>query len=104
MALLRRLSLLCHCHGHGALEIDFKGLRDESITVLIDPSALSWHPLWRHSARQGQRLPMGGIEGEFLLTGEALARWWPYLWFGQWTGIGRGASMGLGQYRLTELS
>ncbi|MEZ5581405.1 MAG: CRISPR system precrRNA processing endoribonuclease RAMP protein Cas6 [Candidatus Competibacteraceae bacterium] len=42
----------------------------------------------------------GGIIGELTLTGDKLAPFWPYLWLGQWTHVGKGAVMGLGQYRL----
>jgi CRISPR/Cas system endoribonuclease Cas6 (RAMP superfamily) len=49
-------------------------------------------------------MQMGGILGSFLLNGEELADFWPYLWLGQWTHAGKGATMGLGRYRIVTAS
>lgn len=40
-----------------------------------------------------------GIVGAATYEGD-LAPFWPYLVFGQWTHVGKGATFGLGRYRL----
>ena len=43
---------------------------------------------------------MGGIIGVLELNMSGLENFWPYLWLGQWTHIGKGTSMGMGAYSI----
>lgn len=101
--LLRRLSMLCYFHTRTPLEVDFRQLNDLALQVPLYASALEWHPWVRYSNTQKQRIAMDGLTGSLLLEGEALGELWPYLWVGQWLGVGKGTVMGLGQYRITPL-
>ena len=38
------------------------------------------------------------------LAGHDLAEFWPYLWLGQWTHVGKGTSMGMGAYTIESLA
>lgn len=63
-------------------------------------SNTDFHPLERarYSSRQQQKIPMGGVIGSCWLDGEAFEPFWPLIWLGQWIGVAKGASMGLGHY------
>jgi len=98
--LLRRLSMLTYFHTDAPLETDFKALVEQSRRVTICNASLRWHDWTRYSSRQQTTMQMGGIVGEFELPAEGIEPFWPYLWLGQWTHAGKGASMGLGQYRI----
>ncbi|MFZ5653800.1 MAG: CRISPR system precrRNA processing endoribonuclease RAMP protein Cas6 [Pseudomonadota bacterium] len=98
--LLRRISLLSYFHTDTPLETDFRALVQAAENVALAEPELRWQDWTRHSSRQGTLLQMGGLVGGFMLAGEALAPFWPYLWLGQWTHAGKGAVMGLGRYRL----
>ncbi len=98
--LLRRISMLTYFHTDTPLETDFAGLTRRSRSVrLIDP-LLRWRDWTRYSSRQQTRMEMGGLVGSFRLDGGELAEFWPYLWLGQWTHVGKAATMGLGRYRI----
>lgn len=97
--LLRRISLLAYFHGGTPLQTDFAHLSRSSRDVEIRRRDLRWCDWSRQSSRQQRRVPMGGVLGRIAVDGAALAPYWPYLWFGQWTHAGKGASMGLGRYR-----
>lgn len=101
-ALLRRISLLTYFHTDTPLETDFAGLSQRARDVHLIEPALHWHDWTRYSSRQQTTLKMGGIVGRFRLDGQELAEFWPYLWLGQWTHAGKGATMGLGHYRIVD--
>ncbi|TAN46359.1 MAG: CRISPR system precrRNA processing endoribonuclease RAMP protein Cas6 [Methylococcaceae bacterium] len=102
--LLRRISMLSTFHGGQPWEADFAGLMHRAGAVALDNVQLSWHHLTRYSSRHGKTLEMGGLLGGFELSGEDLLSFWPLLWLGQWTSAGKGASMGLGAYRIAAAS
>lgn len=98
--LLRRISLLTAFHTAAPLETDFAALTRAAREVAVESCALRWHDWTRYSSRQDTLLRMGGLLGEIHLTGADLDPFWPYLWLGQWTHAGKGATMGLGRYRI----
>lgn len=61
---------------------------------------LAWRDWSRYSSRQRTLIKMGGVVGRIQLHGELVKDWWPLLWMGQWLLLGKGTSMGLGQYKL----
>jgi len=97
--LLRRISMLTYFHTETPLETDFRGLSDDARRVRAE-SALEWREQRRYSNRQRQAMRLGGVWGRMWIEGEDLTPFWPYLWLGQWTHAGTGATMGLGRYRL----
>lgn len=54
----------------------------------------------RQSSRQQRAIRLDGLLGDIRLTGTNLMAWWPWLWLGQFTHLGKNVSHGLGQYRL----
>ncbi|QFU02557.1 hypothetical protein FIU83_13015 [Halomonas sp. THAF5a] len=56
----------------------------------------------RQSSRQGRAIRLDGLVGDIHLTGDALKAWWPWLWLGQFTHLGKNVSHGLGQYQLVH--
>lgn len=102
--LLRRISMLQYFHGPSELEADFSTLMGLSKNVTINSTTLSEYRWHRYSSRQKQKMPMGGIVGEFNLKGEDIEHFWPYLYLGQYTHVGKGTSMGQGQYKISSLT
>lgn len=97
--LLRRISLLCHFYGEELGDVDFKNLLRLADGVRFRRAALSWLDLARYSSRQRTKVPMGGVVGGFEI-GDDLGPFWPYLWLGQWTRVGKACTMGLGRYEI----
>lgn len=97
--LMRRISMLTYFHTPVPHEADFRGLAEASrkLDVL---SKLEWCDMGRYSFRQKASMEMGGLVGSIAIHSESLSIFWPYLWLGQWTHAGTGATMGLGQYQL----
>ena len=46
---------------------------------------------------------MGGLVGSVTLRLHDLEVFWPYLWLGQWTQVGKGTSMGMGAYTIETM-
>ncbi len=98
--LLRRISMLTYFHAATALETDFRGLIDAARRIDAE-TALRWCHQSRFSARQQAAMTMDGVIGQLRLPiDDALRPFWPYLWLGQFTHVGSGATMGMGRYRL----
>ncbi len=103
-ALLRRISMLSYFHTETPLEVDFAGLSEASREVPLYEPKLRWYDWTRYSSRQDTTLEMGGLFGRFRLRGRDIGPFWPYLWLGQWTHAGKGATLGLGRYRIHPAS
>ncbi len=100
--LLRRLSMLTYFHTDTPLETDFKALIAHAEAIAAR-SELAWKDQTRYSLRQKTLMHLGGLVGRIDIEGQNLAPVWPYLWLGQWTHAGAGATMGLGYYTLASL-
>jgi hypothetical protein len=103
-SLLRRISLLSYFHTGQPFEADFSGLMARAATVKHHQPKLHWYDWTRYSSRQDTTLEMGGILGCIELSGPDIAEFWPLLWLGQWLHTGKGATLGLGGYRLHSAS
>ncbi len=101
--LLGRLSSLARFHGGGPLEVDFRGLIERAGQVRLVRDETRWTTWARYSARQDRRMEWAGIVGDVAYEGD-LAPFWPYLVFGQWTHVGKGATFGLGAYRVEAMN
>lgn len=98
--LMRRVNLMMDVHlGTRPPPNDIHALLALADTLQDDRSALRWHDMRRYSSRQQQQVPLSGVLGRWTLKGE-LAPVLPWLALGQWLHLGKGATLGLGGYRL----
>ncbi len=102
--LLRRISMLTYFHTDTPLETDFAGLMEQARQVELAAVKLAWKDWTRYSSRQKTELQMGGLIGEIVIELDEGSPFWPYLWLGQWVHVGKGTSMGLGQYTIQPAS
>jgi hypothetical protein len=99
-ALLRRTSLLFELHAAlPGLAGDARRLTGAAAS-LADERRLQWKDWTRFSSRQEQEMTLGGVIGEWTLSGD-LGDLLPWFWLGQWLHIGKNATMGMGKYSLT---
>jgi hypothetical protein len=103
MALVRRVSLLQYFYTGRQLEAPFDLLKAASERARILNRALHPQDASRYAARHGQRVPTGGLVGHLDLDLTGIESLWPYLYLGQWLGVGKNASMGFGHYELLTL-
>lgn len=105
MSLLRRVASLTEIQQRRPLAVDFAAL-NRAAQRIRGRKALHWIDWTRRSARQRQSMTVGGVLGRWALEGDDadLAAWWPLLHLGQWLHVGKLASFGLGQYRLSRES
>jgi len=99
--LLRRLTQLHALHGNGPPEVDAKALVALARAQPVHLADLHWVEQRRYSSRQSTQMPMSGIVGSFVIgapTGGPLHSFWPWLWQGQNTHVGKLCAMGLGHY------
>jgi hypothetical protein len=98
-ALLRRASLVCELHAA------LPGLAGDAARLaaaaeqLSDKRSLEWKDWTRFSSRQDQEMTLGGVIGEWTLSGD-LEELLPWFWLGQWLHIGKNVTMGMGKYSL----
>jgi CRISPR/Cas system endoribonuclease Cas6 (RAMP superfamily) len=102
--LLRRVSMISYFHTDTPLETDFAALTVKARTVQFSSQQLKWYDWTRYSSRQQTEMNMGGLIGRVHLDMQDLEEFWPYLWLGQWTHVGKGTSMGLGAYSIQSTS
>jgi hypothetical protein len=100
-AAVRRISALATFHAASPIEADFRELKRLACGLEMRESSLHWEDWARYSSRQAQKMSLGGIVGRCTVEvpeeAAPLLRW---LDLAQWVGVGKGASMGLGQIRL----
>lgn len=101
--LLRRMSLFSCCHGAAPLEVDFRALAEVAELIAITERRLDWFRWQRYSSRQQRHIAMDGVVGSLEIDLAQAPDWWPFLWAGQWLHVGKGASMGMGRYRLEAM-
>ncbi len=100
MALLRRISMLAYFHAGEALDVDFRSLKASAGSVRLVDARLRFVDQVRRSARQARVMRMGGLVGEVEMDLARADAFKPMLALGQWVHVGKGATMGLGRYRL----
>lgn len=98
MALVRRAYLLAEFHGDGPLVADFAALL-AACAGIRDDKRLVWRDWMRYSSRQKQKMSLGGVVGEWTISGP-LAAFIPFLRLGEWLHVGKEAAFGLGHYTL----
>lgn len=102
-ALSRRVSMLHQLVVGRAIRVDYRELKRLAADVLIESADLDWQDDFRWSARQRQRIPLGGITGTLMLK-DVASPLLPWLHAGAFVSVGKGAVMGLGRYRLEPLA
>jgi hypothetical protein len=101
MSAIRRVESIAQLRmGLETNELDFKQLASMAKDISI-ATEMRWTDDARYSARQGRSIPLGGLVGTVLLTGE-LEPFAPMLYAGHWLHIGKETSCGLGQYTITS--
>jgi hypothetical protein len=99
-ALLRRASLLFELHA-GMPPVGVEAPRLAAAAArLTDERRLRWRDWTRFSSRQQREMTLGGVIGEWTLTGD-LGELVPWFWLGQWLHVGKNTTMGMGMYSLT---
>jgi hypothetical protein len=102
--LLRRISMISYFHTDTPLDTDFAGLTARARQVQIVAQQLKWYDWTRYSSRQQTEMNLGGLVGSIVLDTNGLEDFWPYLWLGQWTHVGKATSMGMGAYSIKAKS
>lgn len=97
-----RLSLLRTFYGAGPLEIDFRGLGERAGQIRLISANLQRAEGSRRSTSQQNRHPIGGFYGSARYSG-ALGEFLPFLWAGQYTGVGKYTVWGQGEISISVL-
>ncbi len=97
--LLRRTALISEFHAGVRLDDNYHELAQAAARIESEKD-LHWRDWKRYSSRQKQEMTLGGVTGQWILRGD-LTPFMPMLHLGQWLHIGKNASFGLGQYRLS---
>lgn len=101
--LLRRLASLAYFHCQLDPEsFDFKGCIRAAEQVAVSRRHCSWQEWARYSSRQRERMLLGGIIGRMSFS-KVPAPLLSLLLVGEHLHVGKVASFGLGQYRITGL-
>jgi hypothetical protein len=99
-AILRRASLLLELHaGMPGIPPAQAGRLAAAAERVFDERALRWQDWTRYSSRQKQEMTLGGVVGEWRISGE-LDDLLPWFWLGQWVHVGKNATMGMGAYSI----
>lgn len=98
VGLMRRVSQVVEIHTAHSLPGDYAALARQAEGIGAH-GRLKWQDWTRRSGRQQQAMSLGGVVGNWTLTG-ALEPFWAYLYLGQWLHLGKNATFGLGQYRI----
>jgi len=99
--LLRRISLLSYFHCGQDLDLDFKGLIENSKSIKVKEERLSWVDWERYSNRQETKMKMGGFIGSITFEGD-FKPFLPFLLLGEYIHVGKGTSLGLGKYEIVK--
>ena len=92
--LMRRISSLAYYYGNG-LEVDFKSLANDSAAVEVVENSFHWTD-WQQESRPDR---LSGIIGNGSCSG-SLVDYHGLLLLGEQFHVGKGASFGLGRYRI----
>ncbi len=100
---VRRVAAVRRVHGGLTDEIDFRDLKRAAEDLCWDAARLHWVETTRRSARQQALMQFGGLIGQVQIDLRESTALWPFLWLSQWLHVGKGASMGFGQIRISEV-
>lgn len=98
--ILRRVTSMLYTHCGLDLSVDSYGLLSAVDTIEEHHTTLNWND-WRQLQHDGRNQPLGGVEGEVELRGTGLIDLCPYLYLGSLMNVGKNASFGAGNYRVS---
>lgn len=98
-SLLRRLANLAYFHCGENLDLDFNSLIGQATKIKTEEINLHWADWERYSFAQARRMKLGGFMGRVRYKGP-LEPFLPFLKLGEYTHVGKGATFGLGWYRI----
>lgn len=101
--LYRRITTISYFHCNEKIELDFKSLLEKAKEIKTIESSLYWKDWERYSNRAKTKMKMGGIMGEIIFQGD-MKEFFPYILLGEQLHIGKGATFGLGRYRIIPQS
>jgi hypothetical protein len=96
-AVLRRYSDLAALYGDGRPEIDYRAIVGAARDIKLLRNDLRFFRRKGFSSRKGEETPTEGLTGSVTYEGD-LARFMPYLIYGQWLHVGKQATFGMGRY------
>jgi len=94
----RRTQVLCSQYGHNDFEGDYQFLGNWAITE----QNIKWQDYVHYSARQKRKMRLGGLTGDFTLTGEFSSYEQSFLQFAQLFHGGKNTNFGLGKIKVEE--
>ncbi len=97
--LLRRIASLSYFHCGKRLDVDFRGLIENSRAVRQTASDIYWYDWKRYSTRQEEWMSLGGVIGSVLYEGD-MSDFMVLLRLGEYVHVGKGTSFGLGKYEM----
>lgn len=101
-ALLRRASGIAAHYAGADTRVDANEYLADAGKVKTKKDSLAWHDWERFSKRQKGKMKMGGLKGSIVFEGKELKKYIPLLRLGEVLKIGKGTSMGLGEYRVRK--
>jgi len=97
--LLDRIIALSSCHEGISSGINLQVWKKDAEKIRLTAHQTWWHDWERYSNRQGTRMKLGGLLGTVTYEGD-ITPFLPFLALGEWVHVGKGATFGLGKYRI----
>nr|CAA6825497.1 MAG: Unknown protein [uncultured Thiotrichaceae bacterium] len=101
MAIIRRVDLIQYFYTGQKLQADFPHLKTLTQAITVTVQSVRKEKGQRYSAALGKLKDTSGFVGHIDLDLRECEELWPFLWVGQWLGVGKNASMGFGQYQVS---
>lgn len=97
--LTRRVNNILRFHCGIDEEWNFKEFKEKASKVKMEYSSLNWVEYDRYSSRKDRREKMEGFTGEIAFSGDFIP-FIPFLKMGELLHLGKGATWGMGKYRM----
>ncbi|HRQ45120.1 MAG TPA: CRISPR system precrRNA processing endoribonuclease RAMP protein Cas6 [Candidatus Goldiibacteriota bacterium] len=99
-ALLRRASGIASHYADVSVNVGAAEYLKDAEKVKTAADNTYWHDWERYSNRQKTKMNMGGVMGKIEFEGKELKKYLPLIRLGEVIKVGKGTSMGLGEYRV----
>ena len=97
MQIIRRISAMHEPYAGHPLDADFRRLKELAAMPFFLDGDIRAEPGYSYHANRKRFL---AIRGDFLMRLADCAPLWPWLYLGQWLGVGKQAGKGFGRYQL----
>lgn len=97
---VRRVHGVFETYGEGEPKWDYPALIHRAGEVVVVRQDLAWMELERWSTRQRRMVPMGGLKGSVVYSGD-LKPFYPLLKLGESLHVGKNTMFGLGRMQVT---